>query len=76
MPHHRPVSGEETIKILCNKFGFSVSGHSGSHVRLSKMTGEGKTGTVVPLHEELKPGTLRGLLRLARVGVDDFYQYV
>ena len=76
MPHHRPVSGEETIRILCNKFGFSVSGQSGSHVRLSKMTDEGKTGTVVPLHEELKPGTLRGVLRLAKVGVDDFYQYV
>ena len=76
MPHHRPVSGEETIRILCNKFGFSVSGQSGSHVRLSKMTDEGKIGTVVPLHEELKPGTLRGVLRLARVSADDFYQYV
>ena len=76
MPHHRPVSGEETIKILCNHFGFSVSGQSGSHVRLSKMTDEGKIGTVVPLHEELKPGTLRGVFRLARVGVEDFYQYV
>lgn len=76
MPHHRPVSGEETIRVLCNKFGFSVSGQSGSHVRLSKMTDEGKTGTVVPLHEELKPGTLRGVLRLARVSVDDFYQYL
>jgi len=40
------------------------------------MTDEGKIGTVVPLHEELKPGTLRGVLRLARVGVEDFYQYV
>ncbi|WP_048110925.1 type II toxin-antitoxin system HicA family toxin [Methanoregula formicica] len=76
MPHHRPVAGEEAIKILCNHFSFSVSGQSGSHVRLSKMTDEGKIGTVVPLHEELKPGTLRGVLRLARVGVEDFYQYV
>jgi predicted RNA binding protein YcfA (HicA-like mRNA interferase family) len=40
------------------------------------MTPEGKRGTVVPLHEELKPGTLRGVLRLAKVDIDDFYRYV
>jgi predicted RNA binding protein YcfA (HicA-like mRNA interferase family) len=76
LPHLKPVSGEETIKILCNKFGFSVSGHSGSHVRLSKMSAGGKTGTVVPLHDELKPGTLKGVLRLAKVDADEFYRFV
>ena len=76
MPHLKPVSGEETIRVLCNKFGFSVSGHSGSHVRLSKMSADGKIGTVVPLHDELKPGTLRGVLRLAKVDVDEFYRNV
>ena len=76
MPHLKPVSGEDTIKILCNKFGFSVSGHSGSHVRLSKGSADGKTGTVVPLHDELKPGTLRGVFRLAKVDTDEFYRYV
>jgi predicted RNA binding protein YcfA (HicA-like mRNA interferase family) len=76
LPHHKPVSGDFTIKILCNKFGFSISGRSGSHVRLSKMTGEGKVGTVVPDHNELKPGTLKGVLRLAKVDVDDFYRFV
>ncbi|MGA2917155.1 type II toxin-antitoxin system HicA family toxin [Methanoregula sp.] len=65
-----------TIRILCNIFGFSVSGRAGSYVRLSKMTPAGKTGTVVPLHDELKPGTLRGVLRLAKVGVDEFYRNV
>ncbi|MGA2121508.1 MAG: type II toxin-antitoxin system HicA family toxin [Methanoregula sp.] len=74
MPHHKPVSGELTIKILCNAFGFSVSGRTGSHVRLSKITPAGKIGTVVPLHDELKPGTLRGVLRLAKVDVDEFYR--
>jgi predicted RNA binding protein YcfA (HicA-like mRNA interferase family) len=76
LPHHKPVSGEETIRILCNKFSFSVSGQSGSHVRLSKTGAEGKTGTVVPLHDELKPGTLRGVLRLAKIDVDEFYRFV
>lgn len=45
-------------------------------MRLSKMTGEGKVGTVVPDHNELKPGTLKGVLRLAKVDVDDFYRFV
>jgi predicted RNA binding protein YcfA (HicA-like mRNA interferase family) len=76
LPHLKPVSGEETLRVLCNKFGFSVSGHSGSHVRLSKMSADGKIGTVVPLHDELKPGTLRGILRLAKVDVDEFYRNV
>ena len=32
--------------ILCNKMGFEISGRSGSHVRLSKITPEGKVGTI------------------------------
>ena len=76
MPHHKPVSGDLTIKILCNKFGFTISGRTGSHVRLSKITGEGKVGTVIPVHDELKPGTLKGVLKLAKVGVDDFYRFI
>ncbi len=76
MPRHKPVSGELVIKILCNKFAFSISGRTGSHVRLSKMTDEGKVGTVVPEHDELKPGTLKGVLKLAKIDVDDFYRFV
>jgi predicted RNA binding protein YcfA (HicA-like mRNA interferase family) len=76
LPHHKPVSGDLTIKILCNKFGFTVSGQTGSHVRLSKMTPEGKVGTVVPDHDELKLGTLKGVLKLAKVDVGDFYRFV
>jgi predicted RNA binding protein YcfA (HicA-like mRNA interferase family) len=75
LPHHKPVSGDLTIKILCNKFGFSVSGQTGSHVRLSKITPDGKVGTVVPNHEELKLGTLKGVLKLAKVDIDDFYRF-
>lgn len=76
MPKLRKVSGETAIKILCNKFGFKISGRSGSHVRLSKMASEGKIGTVVPMHEELKIGTLRGVLKLAKVDPDEFSKYI
>jgi len=40
------------------------------------MTSEGKVGTVVPLHEELKTGTLRGVLKLGNVDPDEFFRFV
>ncbi len=76
MPKLRNVSGEEAVKILCNKFGFQISGQSGSHVRLSKMTPEGKVGTVVPMHPELKPGTLKSALRLAKIDPEEVAEYL
>ena len=72
MPILRKVSGEDTIKIVCNNFGFDISGGSGSHIRPSKVTSEGKVGTVVPKHPELKIGTLKGILKQARVDPKDF----
>jgi len=37
-----------------------------------KETGAGKAVTVVPLHHELRLGTLKGVLELAKVGEDEF----
>lgn len=76
MPRLRKISGEKAIKILCNKMGFQITGQSGSHVRLSKITPEGKVGTVIPLHKELKIGTLKGALKLAKVDADEFSKYL
>ena len=72
----KPISGERAIKILVKEYGFVVSGQAGSHVRLSKKTPEGKVGTVVPLHKELKTGTLRGILKLAKIDPDDFSRHL
>ncbi len=76
MPGLKPVSGETVIKILTKEYRFAVSGQSGSHVRLSKQTPQGKVGTVVPLHRELTIGTLRGILRLAKIEPEDFARYL
>ncbi len=76
MPKLRNVSGEEVVRILCNKFGFQITGRKGSHVRLSKSTPEGKVGTVVPMHKELKIGTLRGILKLTKVDIEEFSKYL
>jgi len=45
-------------------------------VRMSRATPGGKVGTVVPLHGELKIGTLRGVLKLAKIDPDDFARYL
>lgn len=76
MPRLRKVSGREAVKIICNKFGFEIKGRSGSHVRLSKITPEGKIGTVIPMHKELKIGTLKGILRLAKISEEEFSEYL
>jgi predicted RNA binding protein YcfA (HicA-like mRNA interferase family) len=66
------LSGEEVIKILTKEFGFKVSRQKGSHVTLTKLEGGKKIVTVVPLHNELKPGTLLGVLKLAEISKKDF----
>lgn len=75
MPKYKPISREKVIKILCKEFGFHISGKRGSHVRLSKVLNEEKIGTVVPNHKELKEGTLKGALKLAKVVYQDFSNF-
>ncbi|MBS3149702.1 type II toxin-antitoxin system HicA family toxin [Candidatus Woesearchaeota archaeon] len=76
MPQLRKASGLKTVKILCNKFGFQISGRTGSHVRLSKETLEGKIGTVVPMHKEIKIGTLKSVLKLAKINEEEFAKHL
>jgi len=71
----KKISGKECVKILCNKFGFKIKRQRGSHIVLRKETPEGAIGTVVPNHEELKVGTLKGILELAKINEEDFEEY-
>ncbi len=76
MPALRKISGKECLKILCNKFGFQIVRQRGSHIVLKKETPEGKIGTVVPMHPEIKIGTLKGILEQAKVSVEEFLRHV
>ena len=76
MPSLRKVSGKETVKILCNKLGFNISGRNGNHIRLTKETSNGKIGTVVPMHKEIKIGTLKSVLKLAQISEEEFSKYL
>lgn len=71
----KKISGKECVKILCNKFGFHVVRQKGSHIVLKKITSEGKIGTVIPNHKELKLGTLKGILELAKIKEEEFVKY-
>jgi len=71
MPELRRVSGREAIRAL-ERLGFEQVRQRGSHVILRKQTSEGAIGCVVPLHHELAVGTLRGILRQAKVAPQDF----
>jgi predicted RNA binding protein YcfA (HicA-like mRNA interferase family) len=71
MPKLRRVSGAQAIRAM-ERLGFVEVRQRGSHVVLKKETSEGSIGCVVPLHDELAIGTLRGILRQARVSNEDF----
>lgn len=69
----RRLSGEEVIRAL-RKIGFKRIRQKGSHVILKKETAEGDLGCVVPLHKELAVGTLRGILRQAKITTEKFLE--
>lgn len=73
MPKLQRVSGKQAIKAL-ELLGFQQVRQRGSHIVLKKNTPDGDVGCVVPLHDELAVGTLRGILRLAKVSVEDFVE--
>jgi predicted RNA binding protein YcfA (HicA-like mRNA interferase family) len=67
MPKLPRISGQEAIRAL-KKLGFEETRQRGSHVVLRR----DHQGCVVPLHKELKVGTLAGALRQADVSVEEF----
>ena len=76
MAELRKVSGQKLLKILCNKFGFSTLRQRGSHISIAKETTAGKIGTVIPMHKELKIGTLKAILKQAKVNENEIIEYL
>jgi len=65
MSRHLPsVSGRELIRAL-RKAGFIVLRQKGSHVSLEKRAANGYWRTVVPLHREIRSGTMSDILNQA-----------
>jgi len=62
MPKLRVLSGQQACKIM-SEHGFTQVRRKGSHIIMQKQE-EGTTITVpVPDHEELRVGTLLGIIR-------------
>ena len=60
------LSGADLVKALA-RLGFEEVSQKGSHRKMRHPDGR---LAIVPMHRELAAGTLRGILRLARVTVD------
>lgn len=67
MPKLPRLSGRECVAVM-QRLGFSQVRQRGSHVVMRR----GSQGCVVPLHRELKVGTLSGILRQAGVDPEEF----
>lgn len=67
MPKLPHVSGAAVVRAL-ERLGFEKIRQSGSHVIMRR----GSNGCVVPMHSEIKVGTLAGVLRQADVSADEF----
>jgi predicted RNA binding protein YcfA (HicA-like mRNA interferase family) len=69
MPKLPPLSGREIIRVL-ERLGFEQAAQRGSHVKLRRAG----VACVVPLHKDVKRGTLTGILRQAQLTPDEFLQ--
>ena len=67
MPKLPHVSGA-AVKQALERLGFAKARQSGSHVIMRR----GSRGCVVPVHSEVKAGTLAGVLRQADVSAEEF----
>jgi predicted RNA binding protein YcfA (HicA-like mRNA interferase family) len=71
MPSLPRTSGAAIVKAL-ERLGFARVRQSGSHVMMRR----GSKGCVVPMHREVKVGTLAGILRQAEVSAEEFINAV
>ena len=63
------ISGKEAVKAFL-RAGWVREGQTGSHVLLTK--DRHRATLSIPQHREIKPGTLRAIIRAAEMTVDEF----
>lgn len=71
----KPYSYRQVIKTL-GKIGFKVVRQRGSHIVLKGFYKKMDRTVVVPKHNEIAVGTLRGILFQAGITVEDFVNLV
>jgi predicted RNA binding protein YcfA (HicA-like mRNA interferase family) len=73
MPKLPRISSREAIRVL-ERLGFEQIRQTGSHVVMKKRSPDGEIGCVVPMHRELKIGTLSGILKQAQITAEEFIE--
>jgi len=71
VPRLPRISGAECVAAL-ERLGFTSVRQRGSHMVMRR----GVRGCAIPLHRELKLGTLHGILKQGGIGVDEFSEAV
>jgi len=71
MPKWPVVSGAQIVRAL-ERLGFRQVRQRGSHVIMRRE----ERGCAVPLHKEVRIGTLGTILRQAEIAPDDFFKVV
>ena len=64
MPRLRVLSGKEVV-VLFQMLGFIVASQKGSHIKMRRMSKEGRQTLTIPNHEELDRGTTRAIYKQA-----------
>jgi len=71
MSRHLPaVSGRALVRAL-RRAGFVELRQKGSHVSLEKRSADSYWRTIVPLHREIRPGTLSDILNQSGLSKDE-----
>lgn len=74
MPPLPVVSGKQAVRALTNA-GFDFARQQGSHA-IMKRTSPPRTIVTVPLHKQLKAGTLRSVIRASGLTVEQFIEHL
>lgn len=71
MPPLPVISGADCIRAL-ERAGFVVACQSGSHVTMRRIDAGQMITVIVPKHRTLDRGTLRSIIRMASLTVEEF----
>jgi len=66
MPPRKKFSGTAICRLF-EKNGFKAVRQKGSHRVMQKKSGDGTITVPVPMHKDLKPGTLGSIIRQSRL---------
>lgn len=67
-----PVLPPKDIIAVLKKFGFNQVSQKGSHMKYTN----GSKVVIIPNHNEIAKGTLKSILMMAGIELDDFLKYL